>query len=241
MQTQITGQERRKEYMKNRRQSQVYKERNRKYRQTSKWKEYHKKYKQTDDYKEKHKLLKQKEGRIESRRKYKHEYNSRPEIVLKKTSPQFKAKVIERCKKRIHHKLKTDKMFVLLFYLRKQLRSRLNSYSQNGKVKTSSEYGINYEIIIEYLIPKRKEKYHIDHIIPASRFDLNKEEEIKLCFSAENLQWLNAKENISKNNRIREKDILELKRRMSEESDKLDTTVLNQLVKKGERKHEQEI
>lgn len=44
--------------------------------------------------------------------------------------------------------------------------------------------------------------WHIDHIIPVSRFDLTKIEEQKKCFHYTNLQPLWGKENMSKGNRI---------------------------------------
>jgi len=42
-------------------------------------------------------------------------------------------------------------------------------------------------------------KYHIDHIIPCSIFDLSKEEEQRKCFHWSNLQILEASENLKKN------------------------------------------
>lgn len=45
-------------------------------------------------------------------------------------------------------------------------------------------------------------KYHIDHIIPCSLFDLTKEEEQKKCFNYTNLQILSAKENLQKSNKF---------------------------------------
>ena len=45
-------------------------------------------------------------------------------------------------------------------------------------------------------------KWHIDHIIPCSRFDLNKEEEQYKCFNYKNLQPLWAEENKIKSNKF---------------------------------------
>jgi hypothetical protein len=44
--------------------------------------------------------------------------------------------------------------------------------------------------------------WHIDHIIPCSKFDLIKEEEQKKCFHFSNLQPLWWNENLSKGNRL---------------------------------------
>ena len=43
-------------------------------------------------------------------------------------------------------------------------------------------------------------RWHVDHIIPQSSFDFSNEEEIKKCWSLENLRPLEAKENIRKSN-----------------------------------------
>lgn len=49
---------------------------------------------------------------------------------------------------------------------------------------------------------ENREKWHIDHIIPCSRFDLTDIEQQKICFHYSNLQPLWAKENLSKGNKI---------------------------------------
>ncbi len=91
--------------------------------------------------------------------------------------------------------------------LRAIVRIGLNKYSKTGKIMLSKKYGIDYKAIIEYLgphpnIPGIKGDFHIDHIIPLSAFDLNDPEQIKLAFAPENHQWLRARDNKVKRNKI---------------------------------------
>ena len=72
---------------------------------------------------------------------------------------------------------------------------------------SSKKYGIDYGTIIAHLGPHPNTigiegKFHIDHIIPLSSFDLNDPAQIKLALAPGNHQWLKAKENMSKHNRI---------------------------------------
>jgi hypothetical protein len=45
-------------------------------------------------------------------------------------------------------------------------------------------------------------EWHIDHVIPISKFDLNNQEEQILAFNWRNTMPLSCKENLSKNNKI---------------------------------------
>lgn len=134
------------------------------------------------------------------------------------------------------NRMKTDPIFCLIHGLRTQLCLRLRLYTNAGKVKTSSEYGINYRKIIDYLKPTidKLKSYHKDHIISSPYFNLNDESQIRIYHSAENLQWLSPNENSEKNDNIREEDITELKRRLNEDSNKLDINILNHLLKLSE-------
>lgn len=111
-------------------------------------------------------------------------------------------------KKRIREYEKQIKKLNTIFHfsckLRTQLWITLKRYSKTGKIKSSDKYGINFKEIIEHLkpFPENISNYHIDHIIPLSLFDLNNPEEIKKAFAPENHQWLTAKENMEKGNRL---------------------------------------
>lgn len=97
--------------------------------------------------------------------------------------------------------------------LRTLLYNSLNRFSQDGKIYGSRKYGISYRKCIEklkadaknigYTIRElRQMKFHIDHKIPISAYNLNDMDDIKNCFNPINLQWLPQTENIVKGNKI---------------------------------------
>lgn len=101
---------------------------------------------------------------------------------------------------------KNNIRFRLRILLCTRLGQALKRYNSQGKVLSSSKYGINFKDIVEHLnktLPSdfNEKKYHIDHIKPISLFNLESTDEIKKCFSKENLRWLEAKENIKKGNK----------------------------------------
>ena len=53
-----------------------------------------------------------------------------------------------------------------------------------------------------YLLENHGKDWHIDHVIPLSKFDLNSPEEQLLAFNWRNTMPLSVKENLSKNNKI---------------------------------------
>ncbi len=129
------------------------------------------------------------------------EYRNKPENVrrhkLLLNTPQQKLRI-----KKYHQKPEVN--------IKRRLRCRFwtafNQYTNEGKIKPSDEYGINYEAILEHLkpFPEDRHLYHIDHIRPLCSFEFINEdgsqniEEIQKAFAPENHQWLLAEENLSK-------------------------------------------
>jgi hypothetical protein len=104
---------------------------------------------------------------------------------------------------------KTDNNFRLKINLRSRLTKAINS--KNKSNNTMVLLGIpNIEFLWKHLEKTFKKgmtrenygKWHVDHIIPCSSFDLSKPEEQSKCFHYSNLQALWAKENLSKNDKI---------------------------------------
>ena len=92
------------------------------------------------------------------------------------------------------------------FRMRKKLGGALwkvvDYYIKTGKVMNPcKKYGIDWEGIIKQLspIPKDRHKYHVDHIIQLSKFDLTNIEQIQIAFAPENHRWLLAKDNLRRN------------------------------------------
>jgi hypothetical protein len=100
-------------------------------------------------------------------------------------------------------RVKIDSEYRLAFRIRNYFNFCLKNYSKLGKIKPMNKYGLDIKEIIEHLkpFPEDISKYHIDHIVPLSKFNLNDKRQIKIAFSPDNLQWLLAKENISKGNK----------------------------------------
>jgi hypothetical protein len=95
------------------------------------------------------------------------------------------------------------------YTLQKATRSRIHSCL--FKNKSTCEYlGCSRNEYIKWLTNNDKgytlenygDMWHIDHVIPLSRFNLKNEEEILLAFNWRNTMPLAAKENLSKNNKI---------------------------------------
>jgi hypothetical protein len=143
-----------------------------------------------------------------------------PELVKK-----YKSKATPQSKQRRRNKIKLQRKDPILgdairkknmhYYYNNPthkiaccLRSRLKEALKKFKKSKSTEklVGCSFENLKKYLELKFTEgmnwknhgKWHIDHIVPCSSFDLSKEEEQRACFHFSNLQPLWAKDNLVK-------------------------------------------
>jgi tRNA U34 5-carboxymethylaminomethyl modifying GTPase MnmE/TrmE len=128
-------------------------------------------------------------------------------------SPEEKIKLNESAKKRYHNKLKNDHDFKL----RMSISSLMLYHIKNSKAKKQYKSKLD---LLDYTIEELKNhlskqfdknmsfdnygKWHIDHIIPCSWFNLSDEEDFKHCWKLSNLKPMWAKDNILKNNRYSE-------------------------------------
>jgi hypothetical protein len=92
---------------------------------------------------------------------------------------------------------------------KRSVRSRI--YLSLKKDKNTIEYlGCNSKNYLEwilsnnngYTLENRGKEWHIDHVIPLSKFNLEDESDQSLAFNWRNTMPLSAKENLSKNNKI---------------------------------------
>lgn len=92
------------------------------------------------------------------------------------------------------------------YRIRRLLSSRINAafkqYSKYGKIKSCTEYGIDFLAIYNRIGNRPNSNFHLDHIIPISLFDLDNPEHVRLAHIPENLRWLPGKENIIKSDKL---------------------------------------
>ena len=167
--------EKRKEYLK-------------KYHEESeKYKEYQRKYQNSPKFKEKRKL--------ESHKEYQNNYNKNYE-----KTPESKKKFTDY----VRNRRTNDVQFKLTTLLRHRLYMALKSNSKTGSAV--HDLGCTVEELKKYLESKFQQgmswdnhgKWHIDHILPLSSFNLSDREQlIKACHFT-NLQPLWAEENMKK-------------------------------------------
>ena len=95
---------------------------------------------------------------------------------------------------------------------KRYIRTRIyNCLRNKNKTKHSIEYlGCSsneyfkwiFNCNNNYSLDNHGNEWHIDHVIPISKFDLNNQEEQLLAFNWRNTTSLSSKENLSKNNKI---------------------------------------
>lgn len=95
---------------------------------------------------------------------------------------------------------------------KRYIRTRIyNCLRNKNKAKHSVEYlGCSSDEYFKWIfnynnicsLENHGKEWHIDHVIPISKFDLNIEEEQLLAFNWRNTMPLSSKENLSKNNKI---------------------------------------
>lgn len=109
---------------------------------------------------------------------------------------KYHSVMIDRLKNDLVYKLKQN----VKSYIHIQLKNQ-----NKKKTDTSSAYlGCTIDFLRKWLIFNNKNynstEYHMDHVVPLSLFDLNKQENIDIAFNWTNIQVLPKKENLKKSN-----------------------------------------
>jgi hypothetical protein len=126
------------------------------------------------------------------RRCYERNSKKREEYRIKN-----KEKINERQKKYFTSRRKTDNNFRLSCNLRVMLYQAFKRH-RVVKSKTFEKYGLDINAILKKLGTPPSDKHSIDHIIPCAAFDFSNDDDVRRCFSPENLQWLTRGENSKK-------------------------------------------
>ncbi len=155
----------------------------------------------------KHKILNQCKKYNETNRekilKQRKEYRQRPEIKehIKIKNEEY----LEIRKEKIKIRRKTD----LNFKISEILRSKFNREIKRNKY--SNFLGCDVDFFKKWLEYRFNDnmnwknmgsEWHIDHILPISKFDFTNPNDIKICYHWTNLQPLESKNNMSKSNNI---------------------------------------
>lgn len=94
---------------------------------------------------------------------------------------------------------------------KRNIRSRIRIALKDKRNKHTCEYlGCSHIEYInwisyndnEFTLENHGTEWHIDHVIPLSKFNFENEEDIEIAFNWRNTMALSAKENLSKNNKI---------------------------------------
>jgi len=153
----------------------------------------------------------------ESRKAYQKKYKAQNRDRLRNRDRLYRCANRERinARQRIYMQKQRDNNTpcAIRSFLRGKVWQAFVRYTKTGKILDASEYGIDYKAIIEHLGPHPntrgiKGKFHIDHIIPLSAFDLTAHEQVKIAFAPSNHQWLTAHENLTKHANLPSSDIV---------------------------------
>lgn len=152
-------------------------------------------------------------------RKTKNNYTEMCKECKKKESSEYRKQNREKINIYLKKYLKTDSGVLQRIGI--SLRNRLSSAIKTidtGKTKLKNDLiGCSKEFLKKWFIfnldidnmtyENYGDIWHIDHVIPCSKFDLTNEEDIKKCFHWTNIRPLDKIKNMQKSNNIKRSDI----------------------------------
>ena len=90
----------------------------------------------------------------------------------------------------------------LVHQLRCNLRRAINLIQSGERLHPRSKFGIDYEAIEQHLGYPPSPTHEVDHIVPASFFNVFDPAQIQIAFNPENLRWVTARQNREKKDKI---------------------------------------
>ena len=190
-----------------------------KYFKTEKGKSALKKVRSTEKFKSRMKEYYKSEKGLSMLKKSQKKYSKSPKGKLNYKKSQKRYQQTKKGKKTIlkaqlayyHRRIKKDPAFKLVHDMRNRLRSFLRRKGLNKNNKTMELVGCSKDFLREYLEKQFKpgmnwsnhniKGWHIDHIVPLSKFDCSDPDQLKKACHYSNLQPLWAEENLKKYNR----------------------------------------
>lgn len=140
---------------------------------------------------------------------YNHKYKKENKETIKEYNAQYHMENRDamREKTRLYHnkRAKEDFTFKLAQNLRRRFTRLAKGYHDESAldvVGCSLEFfqlWMMYRFYGDMDFHNHGKLWHLDHVVPVSKFDLTDKEEMRKCFHWSNFQPLTAKENISKN------------------------------------------
>lgn len=103
------------------------------------------------------------------------------------------------------YQLKNNQNFLLKNLIRHRINESIKRNKRKKYTSTLNLIGCTFDNLRTHLGITDKydsSKYHIDHIIPCAAYDLTDHAEQKKCFNWRNLRLIDAKENLSKNDKL---------------------------------------
>ena len=120
---------------------------------------------------------------------------------------QNREKINKKFKDRYHN----DPIFKLQKLIRRRISLVINKDQSTDKYTGCSTYDLKewfeFCFIDNFSFENHGDIWHIDHVIPIEKFDLNNSKEKELCFNWRNLMPFSSKKNLIKNKNIDQEQI----------------------------------
>lgn len=141
------------------------------------------------------------EQRLEKGAEYREKNREKIRAWDRMYSNKFRSEKTARDSEYRRKRKKRDPLYKLYMNIKSRVRSYIVTYSKSKKKRNKSKEFIDMSVFdILGFCPAKG--YQLDHIIPLRAFDPNDVEMLKLAHCLENLRWIPAFDNDSKNDKI---------------------------------------